>query len=151
MRRILWIAAVVAAASARAQGPTVDGLAWMAGSWETAMGRAKIEEHWIKPAGKTMFGVSRTVAGERTVAFEFLRIESRADGIYYVAQPNGKPGTDFKLTSLNDGLAVFENPTHDHPKIIRYRRNADGSITAEIEGDEKGKHVKQDFAFRAAK
>jgi hypothetical protein len=32
---------------------------------------------------------SRTLEGDRTVAFEFVRIEARADGVYYVAQPGG--------------------------------------------------------------
>ncbi len=46
-----------------------------------------------------MMGVSRTVAGDKTVEFEYLRIEQRADGIYYVAHPKARcPGTDFKLT-----------------------------------------------------
>jgi hypothetical protein len=142
---------MLVAASVRAQTPSLDDLAWMTGSWETQLGRARIEEHWLAPAGKSMFGISRTVAGDRTVSFEFLRIETRPDGIYYVAQPNGRPGTDFKLTSLTGGLAVFENPAHDHPKIIRYRRNADGSLLASIEGDEKGKHVVQDFPMQKSR
>ena len=36
-----------------------------------------------------------------------------------------------------------ENPRHDHPKIIRYRLD-DGSLVAEVEGDE-GRQV---FRFR---
>ena len=43
--------------------------------------------------------MSRTVAGGRTTSFEFMRIEARADGIYYVAQPGGRPPVDFKLAS----------------------------------------------------
>lgn len=69
--------------------------------------------------------------------------------IYYVAHPNARPGTDFKLTRTDGHSAVFENPQHDHPKIIRYPKNPDGSLTARIEGDEKGKHVVQEFHFRA--
>ena len=41
---------------------------------------------------------------------------------------------------------MFENPQHDHPKIIRYRRQ-ERTLVAEIEGDEKGRHVKQAFTF----
>src|SRR5262245_15635489 len=90
-------------------------LAWIAGDWQTAPGgRAQIEEHWIPPAGGTMMGVSRTVAGGKTAEFEFLRVEQREDGIYYVAQPKGRcPATDFKLTRVTAQEAIFENPTHD--------------------------------------
>ena len=91
-----------------------------------------------------MLGVSRTVVGDKAVGFEFLRVEARPEGVYYVAQPNGRAGTEFKLTKLEGESAVFENPEHDHPKIIRYRKNEDGSLTARIEGDEGV----QAFVFR---
>ena len=120
------------------------GLSWLAGGWRGEMGRAVIEEHWTKAAGGMMLGVSRTVVGDKAVGFEFLRVEARPEGVYYVAQPNGRAGTEFKLTELEGESAVFENPEHDHPKIIRYRKNEDGSLTARIEGDEGV----QAFAFR---
>jgi hypothetical protein len=151
------LAALLLAASAwlgmarPSEGPGLEELRFLVGAWETRGGSARIEEHWIPPAGGTLFGVSRTVKGDRTVAFEFLRIEARPGGVYYVAQPGGGPATEFKLTRLEAGEAVFENPEHDHPKIIRYRSNPDGSLAAQIEGDEKGKHLVQDFAFHRQK
>lgn len=130
--------------------PDITHLSWMAGNWTgAATGRAVSEEHWIAPAGGAMLGMSRTIARERMVAFEFLRIERRADGIYYVAQPNGRPPTDFKLTKMEAKLAVFENPQHDFPKMITYRIDSDATLVATVEGS-GGK--KQEFRFtRAAK
>ncbi len=133
--------------SAQSQESLSD-LAWLAGGWQGTMGKAQIEEHWIQPAGGTMLAVSRTVASGRTVAFEFLRIESRVDGTFYVAQPQGRPPVEFKLTQRAENRAVFENPQHDHPKIIRHSKEADGTLRAEIEGDEKGKHKKMEFKFQ---
>ena len=121
----------------------LEGLRFIEGDWRGESGKAGIEEHWIEAAGGTMLGVSRTIVSGKTVAFEFLRIEARADGIFYVAQPNGSAPTDFKLTKLSAGEAVFENPKHDHPKIIRYRLG-EGTLVAEVEGDEG----KQEFRFR---
>ena len=66
---------------------SLSDLGWLAGGWQGGVGNAQIEEHWIQPAGGMMLGLSRTLAGGRTVSFEFLRIESRADGTFYVAQP----------------------------------------------------------------
>ncbi len=94
-----------------------------------------------------MLAVSRTVAGGRTVAFEFLRIEARSDGVVYLAQPLGRPAVEFKLTQRSANRAVFENPQHDQPKIIRYSIEPDGSLLAEIEGDEQGRHKKMEFRF----
>jgi len=126
---------------------SLDSLAWLTGAWTGTMGKATIEEHWIPAAGKTMFGVSRTVVGDRTVMFEFLRLEQRPDGIVYVAQPNGRTPTEFRLIASGPSFATFENPQHDMPKIIRYAKDGEATLVAEIEGDEKGKPVKQRFTF----
>jgi len=130
----------------------IADLAWMAGGWETAPGgRMQIEEHWTRPAGGSMIGMGRTISGGKTVFFEYLRIEARADGIFYVAHPKARPGTDFKLTRLSANEALFENPAHDNPKKILYRKNSDGSLTARIEGEEKGKPVSEEFHYRPMK
>ena len=93
-----------------------------------------------------MIGMGRAVAGGKTVEFEYLRIEQRVDAIYYVAHPKARcPGTDFKLTKLAAREAVFENPQHDFPKRVTYRKNPDGSLTASIDGGEGTKS--QSFAF----
>lgn len=137
-----------AASAATTPAASIDSLSWMAGAWSGKMGRADIEEHWIPPAGKMMMAVSRTVVGDRTVAFEFLRIEQRPDAIVYIAQPGGRPPTEFQLTASTATSATFENPRHDNPKLIRYTKEADGTLVAEIEGDEKGKRVSQRFVFK---
>jgi len=95
-----------------------------------------------------MLGMSRTVAGDQTVEYEYLRIEQRADAIYYVAHPKARcPGTDFKLTRLSAQEALFENPEHDFPKRIIYRKGQDGSLTASIDGGEGTKAMS--FPYRA--
>ncbi len=130
----------------------IEDLAWLSGDWETSPGRAQIDEHWTSPSGGSMMGVSRTVAGGRTVFYEYLRIEARGTDIFYVAHPKARtPGTDFKLMKINGQEAVFENLAHDFPKRIIYRRNADGTLTARIEGDGTEKEKPQDFLYRPIK
>lgn len=147
-----WIAAsaLLAAAVALPQNAATDiaALGWMAGDWAGPVGRAYAEEHWLPPAAGAMLGVSRTIVKDRMVAFEFLRIETRPDGIYYVAQPGGRPPTDFKLTQSTASSAVFENPKHDHPKIISYRLDGADTLVARIEGDEGGQRKSQEFRFK---
>jgi Domain of unknown function (DUF6265) len=142
--------------NAAGQGQTtthsISELSWITGDWQTAPGgRAQIEEHWTAVAGASMIGVSRTVVGEKTAEFEYLRIEQRADGnIYYVAHPKARcPGTDFKLTRSSATEAVFENPEHDFPKRIIYRKTGDDSLTASIDGGEGTKSMA--FAFKKMK
>ena len=131
--------------------PKFEKLSWISGNWTGNMGRAVMEEIWLPAAGGAMLGVSRVVAGPRMVAFEFLRIVQKDGEVYYVAQPGGRPATEFKLTSVTATKAVFENPAHDHPKIITYEKDAEGNLTATIEGDERGQHKKQDFRFTRSK
>ncbi|MFO0982545.1 MAG: DUF6265 family protein [Planctomycetota bacterium] len=126
----------------------LDDFTWMVGGFEMVQGKVRVEEYWIPAAGKTMMGVSRTIQGDRTTFFEFLRLEERSDGIYYIAHPKAAAGTEFKLTQGTMSSAVFENPKHDHPKIIRYMRASDSSLVAEIEGDEGGKRVVERFDYR---
>lgn len=135
---------------ASTQTPTLADISWMAGDWQTAAGgKRQVEEHWTQVAGASMMGMSRTVAGDKTVEFEYLRIEQRADGIYYVAHPKARcPGTDFKLTRASATEAVFENPQHDFPKRIIYRRSED-SLTATVDGGEGSKAMT--FSFRRMK
>lgn len=149
----LLAVAAPAVAQSTAANPAADlpKLAWISGSWATSGGKVQSEEYWTDTTGNMLLGMSRTLAGGKVVFFEFLRIEARPDGIYYVAQPKGRPGTDFKLTRLSDTEAVFENPAHDFPKRIIYRRNSDGSLTARIDGGEGVQKGAQEFPFRPKK
>ena len=124
-------------------GDPLAPLAWLVGAWtepEPSGTEPAMEEHWTPIAGATMLGVNRTVRGDRTIGFEFLRIEARdEDAIVYVAQPQGRsPGTEFRLTELAENRAVFENPTHDFPQRLAYTREAD-TLTVEVTAkDEDG-------------
>jgi hypothetical protein len=124
-------------------------LTWLAGDWEMRRGDQCIEEHWTLPSETSLIGMSRTVANNRTAEFEFVRIEARADGVFYVAQPGGRPPVDFKLASESASELVFENPGHaDHLKRIVYRRDGADRITARIEGEDSGRAFAVDFPYR---
>ena len=141
------LASLILLTSFSVENPTLADLSWMSGDWQTAPGgRRQIEEHWTTAAGGSMMGVSRTVAGDKTVEFEYLRIESRPDGLYYVAQPGGRPPTSFKLTKWDGTEAVFENPEHDFPRRIIYRKQPDNVVVVRIDGGAGTKG--EDFTFK---
>jgi hypothetical protein len=143
--------ALVVPCGAEAPKAKLDQLAWMAGAWQGPDGDAQVEEHWIAPKGGTMLGVNRTVSGGRTVEFEFLRIEQQGDSLVYLASPGGRPATPFKLVESGEARAVFENPNHDFPRRVSYRLNADGSLTARIEGTRGGKPASKEWTWRRAR
>jgi hypothetical protein len=127
---------------------TLQDIGWLAGEWQLTAANSCIEEQWTAPSSNMLVGMSRTVAAGRTTSFEFVRIEARADGIYYVAQPGGKPPVDFKLASDSASELVFVNPGHaDRLKKVIYRRGADGNLTARIEGENNGTAFSEDYAY----
>jgi hypothetical protein len=138
-------------AQQKEQARSVLAFAWMSGSWEMDDGKQRVEEHWTEAADNAIIGMARTVAGGRVVAFEYLRVEGREDGIYYVAMPNGKTATSFKLVKQEGESATFQNLQHDFPKRILYRKNADGSLTARIEGHGSEKEKPQEFHYARMK
>ncbi|HEX7914126.1 DUF6265 family protein [Rudaea sp.] len=129
----------------------LDQFAWLAGNWTLEEGASRTDEIWTTPSSNLMLGMSRTLKGGKTVAFEFVSLQKRDDGVYYVAQPSGRPPVDFRLASYVNGEAVFVNPGHaDHLQRIVYRRNADGSLTARIEGRDGDKPFAKDYVYRRA-
>jgi hypothetical protein len=133
---------------AAGEGTSVGKLAWLAGCWEGGDGERRIEEQWMRPDGGTMIGMSRTVAGGRTVEFEHLEIREEAGCLVYVARPSGQQEASFRSTTVTDSKVVFEDPAHDFPQRIAYERQTDGSLVARIEGEEKGKLRAVDFPMR---
>ena len=133
---ILLLTSGMTGIAGEAQGPdtTIADLSWISGSWEIVDGHSRHEEHWTPAARNALLGMARNLSDGRMVFFEYLRIEAREDGIYYVAQPKGRPGTDFKLTHFDGTKAVFENPQHDFPRRITYQRGNGDRMTARIDG-----------------
>ena len=70
-----------------------------------------------------MMGVSRTVVNGKTTEWEFLIIREGTKGLEYVAKPSSQPEATFTSTSVTATEVVFENPAHDFPKKIFYRRD----------------------------
>src|SRR5687768_269352 len=86
---------------------TLAQLAWLAGTWAGGGGPVTFEERWTPPGGGAMLAVSRTIKGDRLVAFEYLRIVERNGSLVYIAQPNGRPPTEFTLTAIAADSATF--------------------------------------------
>jgi len=121
------------------QGASVADLAWLAGCWQPEGSESGSTEQWTAAAGGTMLGVSRTVKGGETVAYEFLQIRERAGGgLEYVAHPSGQRETPFALLRLEARAVVFENLEHDFPQRIVYRLEAEDRLHTHIEGEVQG-------------
>jgi hypothetical protein len=129
--------------------PSVKDVAWIAGCWDATRGTRHVTEHWLAPEGGTMMGVSRTTSGDKTTEWEFLIIRQSEKGLEYVAKPSRQPEATFTASTATANEVVFENPAHDFPKRIIYKRNGD-ALTASIEGPMNGQNRKIDFPYKKA-
>ena len=127
---MLTACAVVAPA---APIPAAGNFGWLSGHWCSEDRGELVEEQWLRPRGDLMLGLSRTTKSGKTTSFEFLRIEIRDGSPHYVAQPGGVPPTPFRQTASGSDWVRFENPDHDFPKRVEYRRTGEG-LHAEIAG-----------------
>lgn len=143
----LWLMAVPAPGAAQTG---LGQLEWLAGCWTGGSHGRRTDEQWMKPAGGTMLGMSRTVADGKTLEFEFLQLRQSGDTITYVAKPSNQPEALFTLVSAGPSSARFENPAHDFPQRIIYSRQPDGSLLARIEGSVNGKARASDFPMKRA-
>ena len=118
-------------------GPISD-MSWLAGCWMHEESGFRRDEQWMEPLGGTMIGMSRSVAGGRTVEYEQLRFETRNGELVFVALPSGQAEATFVQAELSDSVAVFEAPEHDFPQRITYRHLDRTLAVATIEGEEDG-------------
>lgn len=146
---ILFVLVSVTGAFAQGGGgkATMRDFTIISGCWERRDDAKKliVSEQWMSPVGTSIIGMGRTVRNGKTVDWEFMRIEERSDGIYFVAKPKANPvETDFKLIRSANGEFVFENAAHDFPQRVIYRADRN-RLTARIEGTNKGNSIAVDF------
>jgi hypothetical protein len=144
---MLALTAAVTAAVTAAGSPAIQDLSWMAGAWGAEVEGTAMEEHWTAPRAGLMVGMHRDVLPSGKAFFEFLRIETRADGIVYVAMPRGATPTDFPLKESTARRVVFENLKHDFPQRILYWLDAEGRLHARVEGPSGGKERNEEWAW----
>ena len=113
-------------------------------------GERYFEEIYTRPTANLMLGLSVSVRDGRAVGHELTRVVAEDGKVVMTPYPEGERSPHgFVLTSLRVDEATFEAPEHDYPKRIHYRRNADGSRWARIDGgpdDREG----QEWRFVAA-
>jgi hypothetical protein len=145
------LAAILASSQGTSAGPAASSIArisWLGGCWESADPSRGIEEQWMRPRGGTMLGMSRTVREGRTREFEHMRIEERDGRLVFTSKPSGQDEASFDSIEVTSSSIAFENAAHDFPQRIIYRRNADGTLLARIEGTRTGEVRGVDFPMR---
>jgi hypothetical protein len=141
--------ALAAALALQAASPGQGDLDWIAGYWLQCTGDREVAELWLTRRGGALMGVGIT-QGRQAFGYEQMRIESTDDleTMQFVARPRGAESeTTFRMSRAGRQEAVFDNPAHDYPQRIAYRREGDVLI-ARTEG--AGGADAQEFRYRRA-
>ncbi len=125
-------------------------LTWLAGSWVIETPRGKLIESWQVESDSLLTGKSEFLRPDSDAKLqETLRLERRNHDWYYVSKVEGqnedRPIT-FRVTFIGSDEFICENPEHDFPQRIAYRR-IENRLFASIEGLENGKLRKRNFDF----
>jgi len=116
----------------------LGALQWLAGVWSATEGAERVSEEWLWVHPRLMLGSNRTVSDGALSNYEHLEIRARGGDLIYRAKPKDQPAVEFTLVELAEDRAVFENPDHDFPQRIVYRRTGEElsvSISGEVEGE----------------
>ena len=95
---------------------------WLAGCWELRQRGSVAIEMWMPPDGGLMLGASRTVANGTVREYEQVELRLEKGRLVYTAHPSGQATATFASTTVTDSGFVVENPQHDFPQRISYRR-----------------------------
>jgi Domain of unknown function (DUF6265) len=136
--------AAPAPAATPAVAPPLDlqPFAWLHGCWDGKVNGREFREEWLPLRGDMMVGMSQTVMQGKTQDFEYVRLESRPEGVFYVNVPSGKKETSFRFVGKTQDsgheVFTFENPGNEFPQKVVYRHGAEGWLYASAEGQLNG-------------
>jgi hypothetical protein len=141
--RVQLLLALVAAGTPE----TIDRVAWLQGCWQLDSGTRVVEEQWMAPRGGVMLGMGRTVRDGKVVEYESVLLREQDGKLAYEAHPSGQPSAVFVSSTIDESTVIFENPAHDYPQRVGYKRERD-SLLAWIDGTAGGKSRRVDFPYR---
>lgn len=137
MRPLFFALCLLASASADSDNGHWHKLSFLSGCWAGDVGGSQLMETWGNASGFSMLGTSKTIKGDQTAAFEFLRIIYTPDGtIRYIPYIGGTEASTFLLVEASDNHSLFTNPDNDFPQAIRYQRSGK-ELTINLSGEQQ--------------
>lgn len=132
-------------------------LSFIEGHWVTELGSDQLEEIWSAPTGDSLVGMFRWIKDGKVWIVELMTIRKEESGIIFRFrhfsnelvpwEPKEAPLT-FKLTSFQEGEAVFENPEQE-TRRYSFIKDGENGLRVHVQGFEDGKLTPGDvFDYR---
>jgi hypothetical protein len=121
---------------------------WLVGNWEQKLPDGIVTETWTKENDSTFSGKSFFIKEKDTIHLESIVLTQKDDNLLYIptvsGQNNNEP-TTFTMVSDAENTFSFENPTHDYPQKITYKKISDTNLLATISGKQQGKQSQESY------
>jgi hypothetical protein len=144
-------AAAAPSSGASDKGP-VAALAWLSGCWQNTVNQREFREQWLPDRGGMLIGAGQQVMNGQVQDYEFMRIEARADGVYFTQFSGERKESSFKLASTtsdhDDTIYTFANTTDAFPARLIYRRGTEGWLYETVEGPLAGSDKRVIYPLR---
>ena len=130
----------------------LEKMNWLIGNWENKMPEGLLTETWKKDNDSTFSGTSYFIINNKdTVHSETIILTQLNDELVYrptVKGQNNDEPVDFKLSSESENTFSFENPKHDYPQKIVYKKVNETSLIATISGTQQGKKSSESYPMK---
>ena len=150
MKSILLCLVILLVQSSALYSQKTESFKWVIGTWKLNTGNGTVCETWELSDDSTLRGKSFFIKQAKdTIPQETLQIAFRNGDWYYISTvvgQNNKQPVSFKIIFQRGTEFISENPAHDFPQRIAYRRIKQ-QLFASIEGKNKDKYSKQNFDF----
>ncbi|HKU87141.1 MAG TPA: DUF6265 family protein [Casimicrobiaceae bacterium] len=135
-------AAATPTAAPEPSGPLAP-LAWLEGCWQGNVNHREFREQWLPLRGGVLVGAGQSVLNGKMQDYQYMRIESKSEGIYFAQFSGDRKETSFRLagtqTADKDTIFTFANTAADaFPARLVYRRGSEGWLYETIEGTLNG-------------
>ena len=121
---------------------------WLVGNWEQKLPDGIVSENWTKENDSTYTGKSYFIKEKDTVHLESIVLTQKNETLLYIPTVNGQNNDEpvtFTMTSDAENTFSFENPAHDYPKKITYKKVNSTSLIATISGIQQGKPSQESY------
>lgn len=123
---------------------------WLQGQWEQKLPEGVLVENWKIENDSTYSGQTFFITSKDTVHYESIKLIQNGEELTYIATVTGQNNDQpvaFKLTSESDKIFDFENPTHDYPQKISYKKVSATQLSATISGKQQGKSSQESYTM----
>lgn len=129
----------------------LEKLNWLIGKWEKKLPEGILTETWTKKNDSTYTATSFFIIDKDTVHSESVELTQLKEELIYrptVKGQNNDEPVDFKLTSDSENTFTFENPKHDYPQKIVYKKVNEKNLVATISGIQQGKQSSESYPMK---